>query len=393
MLLNSLGLAFMFKEKYDKALEFNYESLALREEDGDSLEMSVVLGNIGLMHYKLGDHKLAIKYSNRSLDFSGKNFPSKVNSYTTIGSSYLEMEQYELANYSFRKALNYDKSPQDLGYRAKIFHGFARSMFLSKKPDSAEHYANLSYFFAKKLSDKWTMTLSSLILSMIAIERNNIDESSRFLSIADSVSLSSDYPYLRLEVIRQKARHLAKSGKYGIAFKVLEEHEALRDSLFHGENDQRIRKIQVAFAQRENERKINAQASILALKNDALAKHRIFILVVSGLLVVVVVLAIELFRANRKKQKINQLLDVRVAERTRELGYQRDALQHGVAEQRMIKVKVAGELMSHLNTLQGLVHLGKIDQPGNAGLYFTRVEGVIVQMSDAVNKFLSDGQK
>lgn len=393
MLLNSLGLACLFKEKYDEALKYNYESLILKEQDNDKAGIVVSLMNIGLIHYKLNDYKLAIEYSRRSLEVQPPTDYDRVKVYLNIADSYYELHSYDSANSYYRKAISLNKVSPDHGVTSQLYYGFARALFASGQMDSAEYYANLAIQHAAQMFNKWSWTLSYILLSQIALERNNPTVSGKFVNCADSISRSADYPYLRLEVLKQKARHLARVGKSEQAVQAFEQHSILRDSVYHGANKARIREVQIAFAQRENELKIRSQASILALKNEALSRQQIFILVVSALLVVVVILAIELFRANRKKQKINQLLDVRVAERTRELGHQRDALQHSVAEQKMIKAKVGGELMSHLNTLRGLVHLGKIDQPGNAELYFSRADGVTAQMADVVNKFLVDGHK
>src|SRR5687767_15096459 len=42
-ILNGLGSSYLFKANYDKALRFYFESLELRQRDGDKFEISIVL--------------------------------------------------------------------------------------------------------------------------------------------------------------------------------------------------------------------------------------------------------------------------------------------------------------------------------------------------------------
>ena len=51
-ILNALAAAYILKADYDKALELNFESLLLREQEGDKAEISVALQNIGLVYFQ-----------------------------------------------------------------------------------------------------------------------------------------------------------------------------------------------------------------------------------------------------------------------------------------------------------------------------------------------------
>jgi tetratricopeptide (TPR) repeat protein len=51
ILLNSIAIAYSFKAEYDKALDFHYQSLIIREELGNKFEISIALNNIGFVYF------------------------------------------------------------------------------------------------------------------------------------------------------------------------------------------------------------------------------------------------------------------------------------------------------------------------------------------------------
>src|SRR5437879_3603651 len=69
VLLTSLAITYTLKAEYDKALKYNFETLIIREEEGDKKQISIALSNIGLIYYKLEDYRKALFYYKRSIDF------------------------------------------------------------------------------------------------------------------------------------------------------------------------------------------------------------------------------------------------------------------------------------------------------------------------------------
>ena len=59
-ILNNAGLANMYLGNYDKALDLHYQSLLIREEEGDKKSMRTAINNIGLVFYNLKDYELSL---------------------------------------------------------------------------------------------------------------------------------------------------------------------------------------------------------------------------------------------------------------------------------------------------------------------------------------------
>src|SRR5688572_4302951 len=52
-ILNGLAVAHTFSAEYDKALEYHFESLVVRESEGYQAAISIALNNIGFVYFKL----------------------------------------------------------------------------------------------------------------------------------------------------------------------------------------------------------------------------------------------------------------------------------------------------------------------------------------------------
>jgi tetratricopeptide (TPR) repeat protein len=233
----------------------------------------------------------------------------------------------------------------------------------------------------------WSLGLCYNLLSRIALLKSHYGEARYFLDKADSVSGATDFHYLKLQILRQEGRYQAAMGNIDSALKTIDRYYHLSDSLYHGSEDAAVRRVQVEFDQRENKRKIAMQTSVLKFQEKYLSQQRVMIFIVSIFLVIVILLSLALYQANRKKELINQQLDNRVAERTRELARHRDALQHLIEEEHNRRGKAAAELMSLLNSLKGLLHLAKVDPQKRDEDYLERALGLTVQIEDMSSKY------
>ncbi len=387
ILLNTLGLLHLTKEEFDRALEYNNESLAMRRLDGDSSEVIVALSNLGLIHYRLNDYHQALECLNRALTMNAyrKDTMMLAGIYSIMGAIHSETKEYSLANSFFRQAINIEFRLKDYSSLAQDFQGIATSYYRMGNLDSAKYFATEGVALAKRIKDKWSLTLCYIVLSNIALEHNQYPSSMSNITKAEEVAFASEFPYLKLEVVRQKAIHLSRIGDMKNSIQAFEAYNRGRDSIYHGEAEKRLRNVQVIHAQRENRIRIQNQANVLLLQSQLLSRQRSFILIISGLLFIVVVLAYELFRAYKKKESMNRLLDFRVAERTRELGFQRDHLQHHLDEERIIRTKVCSEVDMHVKTLQGLLHLVQMDHTG-IGTYLERAKMISTEIVNSVSR-------
>jgi tetratricopeptide (TPR) repeat protein len=390
----------LYRAEFDVALDLNYQSLLLRQEDGDTMELATVLQNLGLIHYKLKDFETSIEYTKKSIELieALEEKQDWVPAYLRIGYAnlatvYYAKHKYLLAHQYYRRAFLIPKRSSYAEVSSNLVWEYAESFRQIGRLDSAMYYVMKAIQEATAAGNKYALANSYVVASQVMADIQDWGKANTYLKNAIDIDDEHSYPKLHEYVLRQKLRILAAEVGGSRVFEALENYERYLDSLEIINGSSRIRSLQLAFAQRENESKLKAQSSIMALQKENLDRQQVFVLVVSILLIVLLALSMALYRANSKKQAINQMLDRIVETRTRELSRHRDVLQHFIDEENNRRSRATAELMSLLNSLKGLLHLAKVDPGTREGDYFERALGLTSQMEGVSQKYSEQSQR
>ncbi|MEM6264909.1 MAG: tetratricopeptide repeat protein, partial [Bacteroidota bacterium] len=102
--LNNIGIIYMNKGDYQKAMEYFSQSLKIREEMGNNSGIASSLSNIGTIYKNQGRYDKSLEYYFKSLRISEKlgNKSGIANSLNNIGYVYMNQGDYNrsIANYS-----------------------------------------------------------------------------------------------------------------------------------------------------------------------------------------------------------------------------------------------------------------------------------------------------
>jgi hypothetical protein len=125
---------------------------------------------------------------------------------------------------------------------------------------------------------------------------------------------------------------------------------------------------------------------MLVFQQKAIEQQRQYLFISIGFITIILILAFELYRSNRKIKSINKALDERVADRTKELLEQRDELVHNREEQKLSKQKIYRELRSQINSLGGIINLARIDRVNSAEQYLDQASSTLWKLDLAAKK-------
>lgn len=384
MLLNSLALAYTFNDEYDKALALHFESLRLFSEDRD---LVLPLANIGLAYYKLGDSHKGLEYYLKASDMQKKlnGLESETNYYYEIGACYNELGLNNLAMDNFKKELSLgSKVPERItlcenGIGDAFFH-------LGNMEEAIIHLKN-SYKLSVQERNQRIQIANLLLLGEIYLSSNKLNECESYLGSVELLPALTAYKHLQLVLYQLRARMFSKMKNFENSSLFYEKYITLRNEIFGDEMNKRLRMIEVEFSERENLTKIESQSKLLSMQEDAISKQwwLTALSIFSSLLLAT--LTIVLLKANKRKTRINKILDLRVQERTAELEQQRDNLRHGHEEQVIAVHRFVGELSASLATLKGLSYAALKDLPQKHDVYFREAEATAEKMTQTVVMF------
>lgn len=123
-ILFSLGCVFLVSEDYNQAQHFLEESRKIATQNNDELQYAKATGELGLLHKKLGDLKLAENLLNEDIEISDKIQEGRNSMYARIqlGTLLIENKEFENASIELHKALDYAQSKEYLkGFEFDIY--------------------------------------------------------------------------------------------------------------------------------------------------------------------------------------------------------------------------------------------------------------------------------
>ncbi len=394
MLLNSLAVVHTFKLEYDKALERHFESLALRQAEKNEKEIAVAMLNIGLVYYSLGDYELSVDQLNRSIELSlsiGDSTGLSI-AFRNIGLCFTMLKKYSLALEYFDRAIIISNTLPERNDLLGIEYGYAECYFLMQKFELSRIHALKSMTLAQNAKDQRFQINNLILMARIAVHDEQFRDCDLLLSKAESFSGLAEYPQIQLEISKVRAEYYSGIGDYENAAKSLEHQVSLREETVVDEVNKGVRRAHAKFAQTENAKKIEMQSMILELQGESLYRQQWIIALCLFLGVVMACLAFVFFRSTKQKQRINEILDERVKERTAELGAQRDLLQHAVDEQEVSKRRVYEQVTALTSTLKGLLQLGGREIFNNPSVYFQEAEATTARIGEVVAEYRNIGK-
>jgi len=384
--LGNLGVVYRNQGNYDKALEYYQKALKINESIGNKQYIAINLGNIGIVYRNQKNYDKAIEYYQKALKMSKdlNDERSIARNIGNIGIIYNKKGNYDKSLEYYLRAL---KIYKDLGDKSGIAVnlgniGIAYSGL--KDYNKAIDYYQQSLKINKEVGDKDGIINNYLNISNL---NNKLKQYNIAISYADkALEMAKEIGALRL----QKFSYLYLSDAYkGLKNypKVLEYKDLLiqvNDSMFSTEKTKAIADMQTRYESEKKEQQIKLQeaeiekgkqqvAKEIAEKEKKQTQRNMFIVA----FVLMLVLALFIFKSYREKKKANKLLAKQkeeILEKNEELNQQNEeitAQRDEIEEQK----ELVEEINSHISE--------SID-------YATRLQSSILPDEKILTKNVSD---
>jgi tetratricopeptide (TPR) repeat protein len=313
--LGNIGITYKSQANYPEALHYCFDALSLGESLGDKNLMSRHLGNIGNVYEKQGDLDKALDYFSRAFRLAKEtgNKTDMAMWQGSIGNVYTEKGDliralgYNLqALTDFEQMKNKDAVAATFGNIGVIYAELADKETGPGAGDSLlklglEYYSK-ALQLQRELGNGYGAAIQLLNIGILHMRLKNYSESRKFLqrSIALNDSVGS------LDGTKNGEKSLSDldsiTGDMRGALEHYRRYIAVRDSISNEQNTkkQTQAEMQYEFAKKESINKAEQD------KRDAVT--RIIIYSISGGLLLVLLLALFIFRSYRQKQKANVII-------------------------------------------------------------------------------------
>ncbi len=311
MSLNNLGYIFDNQGDIPKALEFYHKSLAIKEEINDKRGMAESFINLGLIYSKLNDTTKALEYYQKSLALAESIQDKRAIAFTSInlGSIYKKRQEPLNALVNFKRSLALMEQIQD---KKGIANALTNIGLLYNEMDSvgkALQYHHLSLRLSEEMGEKDGMAYTLNFIADLNLKKGLLSEALIYANKSLAASKEIGYPQNIQNAAEMLKKIYQKQKQYKPAYEMYELEIKMRDSINNQETQKATIRKQMQYDYDKKELLIKAEQD----KKDVIAKEELvqkekernyFII---GF-ILVMVLALFIFRGYRQKQKDNKLI-------------------------------------------------------------------------------------
>ncbi len=304
---NNIGVSYTYIGEYDRALEYQLKSLAIREREGNEGNLETTLHNIGWILYNLNDYEGSLEYYFRAKAIGEKKRSSRLTQvWSNIGLCYYDMRQYENAISAFNNLLKVcnDKC-SDVELR-DAHSGLGRCYVELNLIDKARKETALALSIAKNQNDARLIAECLFLEGIIEVKSGNLPRAiNLYLQSLAILENSHNVKRVRMGLLQQLSECYAQIGNYKEAQKYSQKYIQSMDSLYNGLVIGKIMTVQANYKQRQNMSTINEKNQLLTVKDELISAQQSLSIIFSVIAFLSVAAAILFFRQYSQKKNLN----------------------------------------------------------------------------------------
>lgn len=376
-LLNLIAIHFTLRANYDRALEFHFQNLVLREETGDHVSIRESLNNIGVVYFKLRNYQKALEYYLLAIDHDNKDVNSSFRDQLLINTAlcYNQLHNFKEARRLIFEGLKYcEASCSDMTVLHGEF-GLGVSYYGEGRIDQAKDHFLRSYSIATKTNDLRFQAENLVYLAHIYAKKGMYDSTLATLALTEQIAASHGYNELLIESYREYADTYSALDDYRNASLYQQKYITLKDSIYSGELIDRIAKITTNFQERDN-------LKTIAAKEETIARQRSLNVAIGIIAILACALIFVLYRSikinrrvnaalsdakatiedqNRQLRSSNVMLNEELRQRNLDLQKANDSLQRVNEELDNFIYKTSHDIRGPLASLKGMCNVALMD--------------------------------
>ena len=405
-LLNNLAIAHTSSASYDKALNYNFESLKIREAEGDPQAISIALNNIGLVYHELRDYENALVYYEKSYQVKVANGVKHdvERSLINLGLVYNALGRFDKAEGKLNEAFAICDSTEcrpDILMDAHQALGIA---LVNQNDDlPAESNFRKSLELSLKLGISSHTSANFHWLAVLRFNQKRMDEAIGFLDKSLEVSKETNYRKMTLDNYLLYSKIHSYNGDFKKASHFQDLYIQLYGEIFNADLIKNISRIQTDYEELQNIKTIAEKDQILELNQEVIKQQKIFNWLLTAVIFLTSALGVVIYHNYQKIKTVNEalasakrmievqnrLLDKQVQEKTKELVDTNEALVKVNDELDHFIYKTSHDIRGPLASLKGMVNLAIMDVKDDKALgYLSKLDLTAEKLNMVLTRLL-----
>ncbi len=312
------GLNYKNKKKYYEALNHFHEAHRLEKKypKNKFQVIEYILGQISLVHLKMGNYKLALKYKKEIEEKHKQKLtkPYKASNLTQIAILYEYLDIIDSAKIYYQKSLNLKYPRITLANHSNLGNLF----YDENKLDSAIHH----FTIAKKIADtiklpSWkedSKIFAKTNYHFVNIYNGRIsspiikDLHKKIDSLKNLKDIDTEDRDMMLNAMDYLALAYEKQQKLKLSSRVYKEKADFIQNFSDITLDEELQKLEIRFEIKNKEEKINSLEEIGALQEKRIQQQNIIIYILIGIALLVAILIAMWFNRKNLKNKYEKVV-------------------------------------------------------------------------------------
>jgi signal transduction histidine kinase len=299
-LINLIAIAYTYQANYDKALEYHFQNLVLREQSGNHSTIRSSLNNIGIVYFKLKNYPKALEYYLLALEHDDAIKDSNFRDQLLINTAlcYNQLKRYEEARKFIIKGMNFCEPKCDA---LTVLHGefgLGVSYYGQKDFNEARRHFKKSLSIAHEIKNTRFQAENFIYLAHIYVATQEYDSALSALKETEKIAREHGFNELLIDAFKEYSNVYTLQNDFKNASNYQNKYITLKDSIYSGELIERIAKIQTNFQERAN-------IKTIADKEETIARQRSLNIAVGIIAVLAGLLIYVLYQSIKVKRKVN----------------------------------------------------------------------------------------
>jgi len=309
-LYSNFGSLFVRLGKYDSAIWHFQKAQTIDIARSDSSAISSDLNNLGFLYQEIGEYEKAINYYHQSMVYlDTTTLRSKYAiRLSNIGMSELQIGEYDRAERNVRRARDIALLQLDTIMAAKRMINLG-AIYLKKGHGTLAldyHLQAVKYFKQKGATALIANGLNSLAEAYL-YDKNDPDAET---VLQESLQMAMENTLLK-EAIRSVGlleKMYNRQGRVGDAYRALMQFHQLKDSLKQYSRLREIKNLEIKYLVESNTKEVELLMLNNELARQTIAKSRISLVALIGILVVLILAGTIIFYIQKQKSRLKDEL-------------------------------------------------------------------------------------
>ncbi|OFX61063.1 MAG: hypothetical protein A2046_15815 [Bacteroidetes bacterium GWA2_30_7] len=372
--MNSIGLCLDKKGEYDKAIIQYVEALKIMDKTGNLIDKARILNNIGAIYYNVYHNNLrAMEYYEQVLEIVLKldNKRGISSTYNNLALLYINLDSLDVARKYLFKSIEINKQINNPYEVALSYNNIGTTYSKENNLTMANDYYQKSLEIKILLDDKPGILESYINIGQIYLEQNDFINAKKYfeksLNLARNIG-SKEREKITLDNL---SNLYAKMHDYKSAYISHIDFTNLKDSIFNENNAKMMEETEQKYQSEKKQIEIEILQKDKELQDTELQKKQLKIkqqttqiyAFIAGL-ILVLFLAIVLYRNYRNKKKANIILEAQkheISEKNQELNQRNEEIssqRDEIERQRDVVIdqkKLITDSINYASNIQGAI--------------------------------------